>query len=433
MYSSRSSQGLTKMFFKDKCKIESCHRPRRIGSIGRSNYCKTHEAYIFLIKFKYSLKKLFRTVSSGFAVLKGESGNYFSLKELSNFMNFLMIPYLIDDLQNVFEVIGKKYRNKNISVISIEDMKKTMKSKEYKEILEVEIRIVYEVILGYIKTHTFRLMINNLDFDNDGIIDLNDFIRVFKVREAQAVMFFQNKFQQIHVTVTEFTGLFPDKCENCLNLADFYFDSGSSSFFPQLITETSDTREELMERSNYMSPVEMNILEKLREYLIRSFTEFDAAFYAFANSNNELGYFQVLKMLRCFSLDFTEENCHFVLSSLSKGSTIGLQVFKEFWFSNKDICHYDVCVKNAINSEGFCELHLGIKQKKALILMEKLKSQTSLWKSPRKVLDYYRDLEIASTKNNFRKLTGQVHEIVPLKETPKASLKCLHSILGKIN
>ena len=376
MLTSRSNPLLSRRILREKCKIERCPRTKRLGTCGMSNFCKVHEVFIFLVKLKYSMKKLFGNLSSGFTVLQRESGNYFSLKDLCNFMNFLMIPYLLDDVQNVFEVLGKKHGNKNITVIKIDDIKKTMKSKEYREIVDVEIRIILEVISSSIKINGIKSVIANLDLDKDGTFDVNDFIRTFRIRETQSFLFFMHVFKQNFSTIPKFIALFPENNnELYLNLSEINANSGLNHFFSEKKIATID--DEVHEKKiEYFNKQRSNMLEELRIKLKQTYINFEDAFYNIANSNSEIGYFQIQRALKDNYFPHDENICRAVISSISQAATINLQNFKEFWFMRDNICQYNACIKsNAIN-ELYCESHISINKRKALVLLEKIKTKT---------------------------------------------------------
>jgi hypothetical protein len=90
-------------------------------------------------------------------------------------------------------------------------------------------------------------------------------------------------------------------------------------------------------------------------------------------------------------------------------------------------------MKAPVLGENYCSVHIGLKKKKALILLEKVKSQTSIWKCPRKRLKFYNKIETASSRNNLKYLKKQLNKFLPVSELQKADLASLHSIIGKIN
>lgn len=431
MLTSRSNPVLTQKILIRKCKIDKCSRSRQVGSCGKSNFCKVHEVFIFLVKLKYSLKKLFGNLSSGFAVLQRESGEFFTLKDLRNFMNFLMIPFLLDDLQNVFEVLGKKHCNKNITVIKIADIKQTMKSKEYHEIIDVEIRIILEVITSSIKLNGIKNVIASLDDDHNGIIGVLDFVRTFRIRETQAQLFFKHVFHQNFTTVHKLIALFPENnIEMYLDFSEVDSDRMLSHFF----SERNRKSPLLEQRSAQISPKHsQNLIESLKIALKSTYNTFEEAFFAFANSKHNLGYFQVQRLLTSLRLVNHEKACRTVLEFFSENSKITLQKFKEFWLGRKDICKYETCGKTSKNIHGYCESHANIEKNKALALLEKVRSQTALWKSPRAIGVFYRDLEKASRKNKLVLLKTQLKQILPISDLPNTNLSSLQSILGKLN
>ena len=434
MLTCRSNQILSQKLLYGKCKVENCSRSRQLASCGMSNFCKVHEVFIFLVKLKYSMKKLFGTLSSGFAVLQRESGEYFAIKDLCNFMNFLMIPFLLEDVQNVFEVLGKKYRNKNFSVIKIEEMKQTMKSKEYHEIIDAEIRIIIEVIASSIKLHGMKNVINNLDQDQDGNFNIADFIRTFRIRETQAFLFFHHVFKQTITSISKFIALFPSKNnELFLNLSEINVDSTLVNFFSGKSSKEDAVFQKRADSPEILPLTASNFLDQLRETLRESYHSFSEAFAAFANSKMEIGYFQVQRLLIECGFPNTENHCRSVISFISHSTKITLQHFKEYWLKQSRVCNYHMCTKHKVNFNSFCEDHINIAKRKALVLLEKVKYRTSVWKSPRRIGNFFRSLERASGKHDMKAMKTQLNQILPLADLPKGNIASLHSILGKLN
>jgi Ca2+-binding EF-hand superfamily protein len=428
MFKSTSDRLLVKRVLTDKCKIENCPRSKRIGTFGQSNFCKVHEVFIFLVKLKYSMKKLFGSLSAGFAVLKRESGEYFNLKDLTNFMNFLMIPFLLDDLKNVFEVLGKKHQNKTISIIRVDDLKKTMKSKEYHEIAEVEIRIIMEVISNAVKVNGMRNIINKLDHDKDGNFDLNDFVKTFRLKETQGYLFFKHVFKEEVPSVSKFLTLFPNNNELYLTLSDINANNAANNFFTNSNSEIPKEKLQITQKSN--TEATKNLLEKLRANLKKKYLNFEEAFKNIANSNHQIGYFQVSRMLRESEQNFNEETCREVLSEIfPKNGKPDLQKFKEFWMSKKFICNYQNCSRIISSVDNYCEIHRIIRKTKALVLLEKLKSQTENWKSPKMIHNFYKDLEIASGKKDLVLLRGRLRQVFSPTELKKNDIDNFSSLV----
>ena len=426
MLTSRSDSIQTRRIISEKCKILTCSRLRRISACGLSSFCKIHEAYIFLVKLKYSMKKLFRTLSSGFAILQKHSGDFCTAKDFCNFMNFVMIPFLQEDVQNVFEVLGRCHNSKNTTIIRIEDMKKTMKSKTCEEIIDVEIRIIIEVISKQISQSSIDHVISTLDSDDDGLISSSDFIRAFMIRETQAQLFFKKVFEEPQVPISRFLSLFPDSKKFSLPFLESDLERAESNFFP-FKTEVIEAKK---------SPkfvMKDNLADSLREKLKLNFDNFDEAFSFFSNGKMEIGFFQMQKILQSCGFLSDEKTCQRLILDISGGYVVRIQDFKEFWMGQESICNYEVCMKSPVLGENFCSVHIGLKKKKALILLEKVKSQTSIWKCPRKRLKFYNKIETASSRNNLKYLKKQLNKFLPVSELQKADLASLHSIIGKIN
>ena len=86
-----------------------------------------------------------------------------------------------------------------------------------------------------------------------------------------------------------------------------------------------------------------------------------------------------------------------------------------------------------MENQIFCECHLNLKKNDGFRLLEKLKSQTSLWRSPRKVLNFYTQLESSMAKNKLVQVKKQLNAVLPMHELPKDKIVNLRSILGKLN
>jgi Ca2+-binding EF-hand superfamily protein len=372
------------------------------------------------------MKKLFRTLSAGFAILQKHSGDFCTTRDFCNFLNFVMIPFLQEDVQNVFEVLGRNHNSKNMTIIKIQDMKKTMKSKTCEEIIDVEIRIIIEVISKQISQSSIDSVIISLDHDKDGLISASDFTRVFMIRETQAFLFFSKVFHDSQVPISRFLSLFPDSKKFSLPFLESDLERAETNFFP-LRSEVLETK-----KSPKFSMKE-SLVENLRERLKTSFDDFFEAFKIFANAKLEIGFFQMQKVLQKFGFPFDEKTVQKVLIGLSGGLVVRLKDFKEFWTGRREICCFETCCRAALSGEEACNVHIGIRKQKALMLLTKVKSQTAIWKSPRKRLKFFNDLETASSRNDLTYLKSQLNQFLPVSEIARKDLANLHSIIGKIN
>lgn len=409
-----------------KCKIATCPRLRRISICGLSDFCKIHQAYFFLVRLKYSMKKNFRTLNTSFAVLKKHSGEYCSLKDFCNIMNFINIPLMLEDVQNAFEVLSKSSGFNNTTVIKVDDMKKKMKAKDCKEIIEIEILIILEVVFKQIRESSIEHVMSLLDDDNDRQITSRDFLRVFMIRESQANLFFDNVFQKSQISLPRFFNLFSKTKK--LSLEVLKVDPGNPeiNFF-----SPRDLKPEIKKSPKFTNSD--SLLENLREKLRLTFTDMSEAFKYYSNANSELGFFQVQRMLIDFGHSNDEKTCQSVLFAISNSHTIHFKEFKEYWCGRRDLCIHENCIRTSNPGETHCSLHISLTKKKALVLLEKVKSQTSIWTSPKKRLKFYNSLEKASSKHDLATLRSQLTMFLPLAELQKSNLESLHSIIGKIN
>lgn len=409
-----------------KCKIETCPRLRRISICGLSDFCKIHQAYFFLVRLKYSMKKNFRTLSTSFAVLKKHSGEFCSLKDFCNIMNFINIPLMQEDVQNAFEVLGRSSGCNNVTVIKVDDMKNKMKSKTCKEIIEIEILIILEVVFKQIRESSIEYIMSLLDDDGDGLISYQDFLRVFMIRESQASLFFENVFQKTQITLPTFFAFFSKTKKVSLELLRVDPGNPEINFF-----SPKEGKSELKKSPKFVNSD--SIVENLREKLRRAFSDSEEGFRYYANMKSELGFFQIQRMLSDFNLNSDEKACQSILFAISNSHIIHYKDFKEFWHGRRGLCIYENCSKPSVQEEDHCSTHIALKKKRALVLLEKVKSQTSLWTSSKKRLKFYNTLEKASSSHNLSALRSHLTMFLPVTELQKSNLESLHSIIGKIN
>ena len=331
-----------------------------------------------------------------------------------------------EDVQNAFEVLSKSSGFNNTTVIKVDDMKKKMKSKNCKEIVEIEILIIMEVVYKQIRESSIEFIMSLLDEDNDGQITSQDFLRVFMIRESQANLFFESVFQKSQITLPRFFNLFSKTKK--LSLEVLKVDPGNPeiNFF-----SPRDFKPEVKKSPKFTNSD--SLLENLREKLRLTFADMSEAFKYYSNTKSELGFFQVQRMLIDFGHNNDEKTCQSVLFAISNSHTIHFKEFKEFWCGRRDLCIHENCIRLSNPGETHCSLHISLEKKKALVLLEKVKSQTSIWTSPKKRLKFYNSLEKASSKHDLATLRSQLTMFLPLADLQKSNLESLHSIIGKIN